>query len=217
MAGTYAIFGQGEWQTRLPTALFTLACSAMLFILLRNRGRTRAGLIAAALFAAMPITIYFGGHPDVINPQLIFFVLLTLAAYQAFHAEQTVKRLLMLCGAFALAGLTDWPAFFLAPVVCLHFAATRPTKSWLWIIGFGPGGFHFDFGDGFIERHVRFPMRVETRSEDSFLLAGEVYEEYRASRPNTVPLRSHERLSELQGCDDAGSIVGRAVKYLVSF
>jgi 4-amino-4-deoxy-L-arabinose transferase-like glycosyltransferase len=137
IAATYAVFGDGEWQTRLTSALFALGCSALLFILLRNRGRPRAGLFAALLFAALPMSIYYGGHPDVINPQLVFFILLTLAAYQHLHAQPTMKRLLLLCAAFLPAALTDWPAFFVVPVVCLHFAATRPVKAWSWIIAFG--------------------------------------------------------------------------------
>src|SRR4051794_41915007 len=50
-----------DWQTRLPTVLFTLGCVVTIYLMLRNRGAPRAGVIAAALFAFAPITALYGG------------------------------------------------------------------------------------------------------------------------------------------------------------
>jgi hypothetical protein len=137
IAGSYRLFGQDEWQTRLPTALFTIGCVALVHLLLRNRGHVRAGLVAAGIFAALPMTIYFGGQPDCINTQLAFLMLLTLAAYQHLHAQPSVRRIILLCLAFLPAALTDWPAFYIVPVIAGHYALTRPWRRWVWMVPFG--------------------------------------------------------------------------------
>lgn len=126
-----------DWLVRLPTVPFTLGCIVMIWWMLRKRASPRAALISAALFAAMPMTIVYGGQPDVINPQLVFFILLTVAAYLRFVAEPGARRFAGMCLAFLPAALTDWPAFFLPPVLCGHFALTRPRRQWGWMLGLG--------------------------------------------------------------------------------
>ena len=63
----YAGFGVGEWQTRLPIALMTIAAIYVLYRVLARTTTRRAGVVAAAVFAASPMTLYFGGMPDVIG------------------------------------------------------------------------------------------------------------------------------------------------------
>lgn len=138
IAGAYAAAGyQGEFDrlpadalTRLPTAIFTMGCIALIYFMVKRRATPRAGLIAAAIFASIPMTIVFGGLPDVISPQMVFFALLTLAAYERFHDQPTAKHLTLLCLAFTGAGITDWPAFYLIPVLLLHFVLTRKVRQW---------------------------------------------------------------------------------------
>ncbi|MGH7213191.1 MAG: ArnT family glycosyltransferase [Tepidisphaeraceae bacterium] len=137
VAGSYALLGDGEWQTRLPAAIFTLACVVAVYWLLAAHGRPRAGLIAAALFASVPMTVFYGGHPDVINTQLVFFILLAVAAYRRLHESPTIGRVVLLCLAFAPAAWTDWPAFYIVPVVCAHWALTHRPRAWVWIVPFG--------------------------------------------------------------------------------
>lgn len=145
VAGTYGLFGWNpaggtvppDWQTRLSTTLATLACTATIFIMLRNRANLRAATFAAVCFSLLPMTLVFGSQPDVINTQLDFFALLTIAAYLRFHQSPSASRLLLLCLAFVPAAATDWPAFHLLVVLGIHFIATRPLRSWPWIIGFG--------------------------------------------------------------------------------
>jgi 4-amino-4-deoxy-L-arabinose transferase-like glycosyltransferase len=127
----------GEWQVRLPTALLTIACIITIYLMVRNRATPRAGLIAAALLAAIPMTLVFGGFPDVISPQLVLMALLTVAAYERFHDDPTWPRFGWMCLAFTGAALTDWPAFYLVLVLGLHFVLTRPWRAWGWMIGFG--------------------------------------------------------------------------------
>src|SRR5438874_744888 len=83
--------------------------AATIFVMARARAGVRPAAIASFLFAAVPISILYGGQPDVINAQLVFFILLTLAAYLRFHDRPSIGRLLLTTFAFALAAFTDWP------------------------------------------------------------------------------------------------------------
>src|SRR5581483_1505015 len=69
----YRAFGVGEWQTRLPIALTTIAAIWMTYRLLATFASSRAGVIGAAVFAATPIVLYFGGFADVVGMPLILF------------------------------------------------------------------------------------------------------------------------------------------------
>jgi 4-amino-4-deoxy-L-arabinose transferase-like glycosyltransferase len=145
VAGTYAIFGWDsasnqippDWQTRLPTTLATLACTAAIFVMLRHRASLRAATLAAIIFSLLPMTLVFGSQPDVINTQLVFFALLTIAAYLRLHDAPSAARLALLCVAFLPAAATDWPAFYLVVVLGIHFIVTRPPRAWPWMIAFG--------------------------------------------------------------------------------
>lgn len=130
VAVSYKCFGIGAWQTRLPPALFTLGCVAMVFLLLRRRAGLRAATLAAVLFAIAPISIRYGGQPDVIGAQLVFFVLLTVAGYLRWQDQSNLKNFALMAISFALAAATDWPAFFLCPVLAAHFCLTRHPRRW---------------------------------------------------------------------------------------
>lgn len=127
----------GEWQARLPTVLFTLGCIIAVFVVLAQRGAPRAGLIAAAMLASIPMTLIYGGFPDVINPQLVLMALLTLCAYERFHRRPGWASLALLAAAFAGAAVMDWPAFYLGPVMGVHYLFTRRPRQWGWIVGLG--------------------------------------------------------------------------------
>ncbi len=141
VAGSYALFGVGEWQTRLPFVLFTLGGTALIYGMVwrAQRAGERTTLLpslAAMLFAFIPLTLRYGGQPDVINAQLIFFVLLSVLAYQRFADQPNLRRLTVLGLAFIPAALTDWPAFYLVPVLVAQFLLTQPRRQWKWIAAF---------------------------------------------------------------------------------
>ena len=126
-----------DWLIRLPTVPFTIGCVVLVWWLVRKSSSPRAALVAVCLFAAMPMTLVFGGLIDVIGTQLDFFVLLTIAAYLRLHATPSVKWLALMSAALFFAGLTDWPAFFIVPVLGVHFALTKRVREWPWILAFG--------------------------------------------------------------------------------
>jgi hypothetical protein len=132
----YALFGVGEWQTRLPTALVTIAAVLVMYLLLNRFSTRRIALIATALFAATPMILYYGGLPEVVGTQLILFILLSLMAYLHFLRQPRVRTFVLWLFAFSLAALTDWPAFVFVPVLFIHFLITQPRHYWPWIFAF---------------------------------------------------------------------------------
>jgi hypothetical protein len=133
----YARFGVGAWQTRLPVSLLTLAALLVLYGMLTRAGSTRVALIATAVFAATPMVLYFGGFPDVVGTPLVLFVLLTVWAYLRFHRTPAFATFIPLVAAFVLAGICDWPAYVVVPILIAHFMATRPRGEWRWVFLFG--------------------------------------------------------------------------------
>lgn len=125
-----------DWLTRLPAATFTLLCITAVPAMLWRRAGPATAVIAAALLASVPITLRYGAMPDVINSQLIFFCLLTVAAYERFCDRPNWRTLTILCLAFLAAAMTDWPAFFLLPVLGVHFLCTHRIRQWRWISAF---------------------------------------------------------------------------------
>jgi 4-amino-4-deoxy-L-arabinose transferase-like glycosyltransferase len=134
IAPVYRLFGVGEWQTRLLTAVATILAIGVLYLLGKRFGTDRAALLAAAFFAATPMVLYFGGQPEVLGMPLVLFALLTVFAYLQFHRAPTSRTVAWLTGAFTLAALSDWPAFILVPVLVTHFVRTQPRRTWPWVL-----------------------------------------------------------------------------------
>src|SRR5262249_33750794 len=126
----------GEWQTRLPIALMTLGAILLVYQLCVFCATPRIGFVAATIFAATPMTLYFGGFADVVGMPVIFCGLVVAIAYLRFQRAPGWPTFSLLAAAFALAGVCDWPAYVLAPIVAAHFLATRPRRDWPWIVGF---------------------------------------------------------------------------------
>jgi hypothetical protein len=128
----YKIFGVGEWQTRLPIALTTIGAILVLYRLLASVDTPRVAIVAAAVFAATPMTLYFGGFADVVGLPLLFAALIAIERYLRFQREPRGSTFTQLAVAFAAAGLCDWPAYVLVPVFSAHFVSTRPRREWGW-------------------------------------------------------------------------------------
>jgi hypothetical protein len=136
VALVYRAFAIGEWQTRAPTAFATVLSVIVLFALMRRTATDRSAVLAAALFATMPMTLYFGGQPEVLGMPLVLGALLTIAAYLRFQTDPGLRSFAILLAAFALAAVSDWPAFLLVPVLALHGSVTRARDRWPWTLAF---------------------------------------------------------------------------------
>ena len=136
IALTYLTFGVGEWQTRLLSAVASVCAVWVLHRLVKRESSDTPALIAAAIYAATPMNLYFGGMPEVLGAPLVLFSLLAVDAYLSLHERGTPRRLMGLIVTLTAAALCDWPAFILVPVLVIHFLATRPRDAWPWICAF---------------------------------------------------------------------------------
>jgi len=145
IAGTYRICGfdadgqtvPPDWETRLSTVLFTLGCIGLVYVLVARRVSKRAGALAAFFFATAPLVLLYGGQPDVINSQLVFFALLSAAAYERFCDRPDWGHLALLAALLLPACLSDWVAFYLPVVFAGHFVLTHRPRSWGWAAAIG--------------------------------------------------------------------------------
>lgn len=154
-------FGDRDWAYRLPPALFTVASGVLLFCLLRPRVGLLGALTAGLVFELMPMAVRFGQMPDVVNSQLVFAALLVMWRYLKWVAVEEAgdqggvvplhdptcrestcrktpaRRAGLLLGALALAALTDWPAFYLVPLLVLHLMWLKRWRDAGVVAGFG--------------------------------------------------------------------------------
>jgi len=129
IAGWQRIAGISEWTARAIPALFSLANTAALYLMAERRFGVRAAVSAGVLYAFCPLTLLFGGMPEYVGAQLVFFGLATIESYVRWVETGRVRWLAALTIAFFLGALTDWPIFYLVPVLSGHYLLTRPRRG----------------------------------------------------------------------------------------
>ena len=135
IAISYKFFGHGDWQTRLPAALATLGSILLLYFLLKQYDAV-AGFYSAAIFASLPMVLYYGGQPEFLSPQFVFFLLLTTAAFFHFQNSPGTRSLALLCLSFTGFAATDWPAFYFVPLAAIYFLVQHKKAHWGLLVTF---------------------------------------------------------------------------------
>jgi hypothetical protein len=127
-AGAFWLFGVSNWSARLGSAAFSVAATWLLYIIASRRFGRRVGCLAAVFYAFAPATIAFGGIPDYINSLVVFFILATVEAYLRWRDTGQRLWIVLAAGAFTCGVLSDWPAYYLVPVVGLHYWLTAERR-----------------------------------------------------------------------------------------
>jgi hypothetical protein len=120
-----AFLGAKPWVTRVPSILMTLAVPPMLFGIGRRMWGLWPGVLCAAGYVALPITLAFGDFPGFEVP-LIFGIVLTTWAYVRMSESWNVRA--RRWGALSLLGVAyainvDWEALPFLLVVLGALAA----------------------------------------------------------------------------------------------
>lgn len=115
----FSVFGESEWSARLVPILLSTASVPLVFLLGGELWGKRTGLIAAALFIINPMFLYYGRMVDH-EPLVVFFMLASVFAYVRWVRGDR-RFLWVLCAALFFGGMADWPAFYLIPVLTLHY------------------------------------------------------------------------------------------------
>ena len=135
----YRSFGVSEWSTRLVPSLFSIAATLLLYVIAYRRFGPDVALLAALFYAFCPMTLVFGGMPDYINAQLAFFMLLAVETYLKWQQTGRATWFLGFALSFVLGALTDWPMFFIVPVICGHYWM-RTRHGFVRTLGLGAAG-----------------------------------------------------------------------------
>src|SRR3989338_6202002 len=124
---SYLLFGANEISTRLVPLAFSLGTLFLIYLLgkkLFNRG---TGLLAASLYTLLPIDLYFGKM--MYDPLVLFFILLALFFYLDWQKTKQNRSELFFWLSLIISLLMDWPAYFVIPVIFLHFLIYNKIKN----------------------------------------------------------------------------------------
>jgi 4-amino-4-deoxy-L-arabinose transferase-like glycosyltransferase len=129
IAAVQGVAGVSEWSARIIPSFFSLASMAVLYLMVQRRFGRRAAFLAGIFYAFCPMTLVFGGMPDYVNAQLVFFALLTVESYLRWTETLRSKWLGWLVISFGLGALTSWPIFYLVPLLSIHYLLSQPRRA----------------------------------------------------------------------------------------
>ena len=137
VAALQAVAGENEWTARLPSALFSVGCTALIFVMIRRRFGWVPAFASGAIYALCPLTLAFGDMPDYVNAQTVFFALATVECYLRFFETRRRAWLGGMAAAFVLGAISDWPIFYLVPLLCAHALLRGGRRALIAIVLFG--------------------------------------------------------------------------------
>jgi hypothetical protein len=125
------IFGDHEWLARGVAVAGGLVALWALWVLVRTFWSREAGLVAVAVYVALPVLTSFSVLSD---PMLLAMacVLWSLWAYLSLLERPTTRALWHAFFAYALGGFIMWEAYFIGPFIAAHsifYAWTRRGKA----------------------------------------------------------------------------------------
>lgn len=116
---SFLIFGNNIIAALLPYLLANLGIIYIIYLLLKNLGREKAGLIAAGIFAISSYTTWMArtGYLEGIET---FFITLSIYAFLKYLQQSKNGYLYFWASAVGLALLSKYTALFLIPAVFLY-------------------------------------------------------------------------------------------------
>ena len=183
IAAVQAAGGFSEWTARAVPTLFSIASTLLLFIMINHRFGWRAAFLAGTLYAFCPMTLLYGGMPDYLNSQLVFFGLACIESYARWRETQQKCWLVALVICFVFGALTDWPIYYLVPLLAAHAVFIRPRVGLVRLLPFLVGA---------IAVFLAVTWQITVAGGDSFLLKSLAHRSLGnpdfSSRPLTVGL-----------------------------
>jgi hypothetical protein len=139
------VFGDREWVIRVVPVLFTLATLLLVVAVGRRFWGGFGGLLAGAVFVLLPHNMVFCHLYDHETPGMLY-TLAGVAAFLAFLRSPRWPAAVWCLVGFGLAGLTDWPPYFIAfatawagfgYLLVASVAPHRPWRVFVWLAGIG--------------------------------------------------------------------------------
>ncbi|MBW2402840.1 MAG: glycosyltransferase family 39 protein, partial [Deltaproteobacteria bacterium] len=126
------LFGDREVSIRLVAGFWSVAALCMLFAVVRRLWDDAHALAASAIYVALPINAIYTNMANH-SAGFIFWSLLALYLYIRATRAPPWRRLdfAIFLATFGIASSWDWPAYYVAACIALHWAWTliRPRSS----------------------------------------------------------------------------------------
>lgn len=124
VAGMFRLFGEAEWVARLVPIFCSLVSLVLLWRIVADELGTRAATLTAALFATLPMELYYGRMVN-FEPVVLMWM---LAMFPCLRRWQIGRKRHWLALFFMFAWLslwTAWMGYFLVAAVAVSFLITR--------------------------------------------------------------------------------------------
>jgi Dolichyl-phosphate-mannose-protein mannosyltransferase len=133
IAVTSLLFGDSEWAARLPALIMGTLCIGIIALMGRRLFNWRTGLIAALIYACLPLNIRWGQncfHPQ----QCQFMAMLTFwFFYEAIRVRPFDRRYLTAASVTFCAAYLSWEgSAFILPALFLSLLVVR-WGEWWWV------------------------------------------------------------------------------------
>jgi len=124
------LFGDRELSIRLVAGFWSVAALCMLFAVVRRLWDDAHALAASAIYVALPINAIYTNMANH-SAGFIFWSLLTLYLYiRSTRAPPwSVRDFAFFLAAFTIAATWDWPAYYIAVCIALHWTHTVSRKG----------------------------------------------------------------------------------------
>ena len=127
---SFRIFGEHEWSARLVPIILTLGSTVLMYLLGQALAGPGLGLVAASIYALLPMNAYFGRVVSHEAPTS-FFSLAVAVSYLYWHRTRRPLYFGLALASFVLGALCDWPAYYLAGILPLHHVlSSRGRRMW---------------------------------------------------------------------------------------
>ncbi len=124
------LFGDRELSIRLVAAFWSVAALCMLFAVVRRLWDDAHALAASAIYVVLPINAIYTNMANH-SAGFIFWSLLTLYLYIRASRAPPWRRVdfVLFLATFAIAATWDWPAYYIAFCIALHWTWTLTRKG----------------------------------------------------------------------------------------
>ena len=130
---SYHIFGVSEWSATLVPILCSALSLGLLFMIAFRWWGLSVAVLAAAFMALIPMDAYYGRMVDH-EAVTLLFSLLTFYLYILWKEKRARGYLIGVFVALALAMLSDFPGYFVAPWLALYHVLTERRRKGRWTI-----------------------------------------------------------------------------------
>ncbi len=129
LAAAFSVCGQAEWVARLTSVVASMGSLLLLLDLARRRYGPVIACLAGALYAVMPMSVYFGRMVSH-EPHMLFLMLAALWAWRTWQEQAASPRRRTLAAAswavFVICSIwVDWPGMIFAALFCVHATIQR--------------------------------------------------------------------------------------------